>query len=106
MSTDPLPAGLGETPFQATVIDYAKLRGWFVCHQRPARTATGWRTAVQGHEGFPDLVLARNGVVILAELKGARGHPTPQQAAWGVHIGEQYRLWRPMDWPQIVDQLR
>jgi hypothetical protein len=100
-----LPANIRESDFQSTLIDYAKLRGWFVCHQRPARTATGWRTAIEGHEGFPDLVLARRGTVLLVELKGARGRPTPQQAAWGVQIGEQYRLWRPQDWPQILQEL-
>jgi hypothetical protein len=102
------PAGgspLSEDDLKARVIDTAKLNGWRVHHGRPARTHAGWRTAVEGHAGLPDLVLARDGVVILAELKSQRGQPTDDQARWLAAAGVHARLWRPADWPDILAQL-
>jgi hypothetical protein len=96
-----------EADLQSTVIDIAKLYGWLVAHQRPARTNSGWRTAVEGHTGFPDLVLCRgvrNGKpakLLFVELKNDRDKPSDDQKRWletllevpriGVHI------WRPAD---------
>jgi hypothetical protein len=60
---------ISEAEWQSRVIDYAKLRGWLVHHTRPARTEKGWRTALEGDAGFPDLVLARRGQVLFVELK-------------------------------------
>lgn len=61
---------------------------------------------MQGHEGFPDLVLARDGVVIFAELKTDKGRLGPGQKEWAEEIGAQYRLWRPKDMPQIIETLK
>ena len=71
-------------------------------HQRPARTMNGYRTAIQGHTGFPDLVLLRPPRLVFAELKGPRGKVQHDQALWlnGLEVVpyvEQY-LWRPKDW--------
>src|SRR5262245_42102129 len=41
------------------ILQLARLWGWASYHQRPARTARGWRTALSGCAGFPDLVLVR-----------------------------------------------
>jgi hypothetical protein len=73
MITDALRARLDdsmtEAQFMEQVVEYAHLRGWRVCHFRPGRTASGWRTAVSyDAEGWPDLLLVRERVVI-AELK-------------------------------------
>lgn len=73
------------------VLDLAALQGWRVHHDRPARVAEGWRTAISGNKGFPDLALARRGVVLFRELKGydARGRlgkATADQIAWGQAI--------------------
>ncbi|MCI0542945.1 MAG: hypothetical protein L0Z49_00695 [Actinobacteria bacterium] len=65
-----LPEGISEADLTWSS-GYAMVRGWRVCHFRPATTRDGWRTAVQGHPGFPDLVLARRGRVVFAELKAA-----------------------------------
>ena len=88
---------MDERDLQNTVIDMAKLRGWLVNHQRPARTDKGWRTAVEGHAGFPDLVLvrpARHELVtsnssnfrpprlLFVELKAKRGRLTDGQRQW------------------------
>lgn len=95
-----------ETQFLQRVVDTAKLYGWLVCHFRPARTEQGWRTAIQGDSGFVDLVLARNGEVLHPELKVGTKKPRPDQVAWGLAIGDTYRLWYPDDWDEIVAELR
>lgn len=95
-----------EADLLARVIDTAHLYGWLVHHTRPARTAQGWRTPIQGDRGAPDLLLARNGVVILAELKSGRGQLGPGQADWLDACGPFGRLWRPQDWEFIHTELR
>jgi len=95
-----------ETQFLQRVVDTAKLYGWLVTHFRPAKTERGWRTALQGDSGFVDLVLARGGVVLHAELKVGGGRPRPDQISWGEAIGDTYRLWYPDDWDDIVEELR
>ena len=98
---------LSEEDFQDRILKTAELYGWRCIHHRPARrTDGGWRTAMQGHPGFPDLVLARDGVVIVAELKSARGQPTADQWLWLEALGDHARLWRPQDWPAIQNELR
>lgn len=68
---------------QAFAVDYLRLRGWLVAHFRPARTVDGWRTPAQyDAKGFPDLAVARDGVVRLIEVKGPNGRLTPDQRAW------------------------
>jgi len=94
-----------EKEFQDAVIALAKLRGWLVAHFRPARTEHGWRTPMQGDKGFPDLVLARSGVVLFVELKVKGRRITPGQATWGAAIGDQWRVWRPADIETIRKEL-
>lgn len=97
---------LTEAQFTETIIELAKFQGWLVTHFRPAHTEHGWRTPLQGHKGFPDLVLARRGSVLIAELKTQRGRVTREQERWAEAIGECYRLWRPDDLDQIKEDLR
>lgn len=93
---------LTEAAFQQRVIDLAKLRGWRVAHFRPARTQRGnWVTPMAGHPGFPDLVIAKPGHLVIAELKTERGQLGPGQAEWLDALGEHGRLWRPSDWDEI-----
>jgi hypothetical protein len=103
----PLPRGLSEGDFKASVLGAAEWYGWVVHHGRPARTKNGWRTPIEGLPGFPDLVLARRGRVILAELKTHRrgSEPTEDQRRWLAELGEHGRLWRPDDWPEILREL-
>ena len=95
-----------EADFTAWVIDVAKLHGWLVHHVRPAWTAKGYRTPVQGDAGAPDLLLARDGVVVLAELKTQTGRVRPEQEAWLAACGPSARLWRPADRPAVLALLR
>jgi hypothetical protein len=107
-------------------IDLATMQRWAVHHDRPARrSGARWATAISGHAGFPDLVLARNGVVLFRELKGYQasgrmGRLSSEQRDWagqldpfwkaGAYI-ESARLripfdvWTPDDWDLIVATL-
>jgi hypothetical protein len=98
---------LSEADFQQRVLDYAQRCHWRVAHVRAAQVRNGrWATPVTGDPGFPDLVLARAGVVLLAELKSADGKFRPGQAEWLDAADAHGRLWRPGDWKAIVDELR
>jgi len=99
-------AELSEEDLQTRILQAATLYGWRAAHFRPARTAKGWRTPMSGDPGFPDLVLARGGVLIVPELKSRRGRTTPDQDLWLEALGDHARLWRPQDWPAIQSELR
>ncbi len=98
-----------EKHFQQCVIDLAELHGWKVWHQRPARVSVRggetYRSAGIGHKGAPDLLLARNGKVLNAELKTETGEASADQLAWLAACGPSGRLWRPSDWDEILDEL-
>jgi hypothetical protein len=103
---------MSERELLDAVVDAARLLGWRVMHQRPGRTLDGWRTAIQGHPGFPDLVLLRPPRLIFAELKTKRGRVHFDQATWlnGLDVvpGVEQYVWRPIDWEagRIEDALR
>ena len=96
------------------VVKTAMAFRWAVCHFRPARTRNGFRTAIQGHVGFPDLVIAKAGVVLIRELKSAKGRVSSEQFAWAQSLvpgWKEHRLdipddelsvlfdvWRPEHW--------
>ena len=98
-----------EAAFQASLIDIAKMFGWKVHHSRKVLVQehgqTRWKTPVAGHEGFVDLTLARNGVVIHAELKTETGKSSPEQLEWADAIGATHVLWRPHQYQEIVTLL-
>ncbi len=94
-----------ESELVGMILDRAASRGWLGYHARPARVKDGWRTPGQGNgaRGFPDLILARAGVVIVWEVKTARGRLTTEQTQWldaagGVCV-------RPADWPRVCEIL-
>lgn len=91
-----------ETELQGAVIELATWAKWLVHHTRPARTSEGWRTPVQGHVGFPDLILARGHRLIVAELKRQGAKPTEAQQLWLATIAEtpavEVHVWRPSNW--------
>ena len=102
-----------EATFTARVVALARANGWLVMHQRPACTARGWRTAVQGDAGFPDLVLVRPnargaGRILFVELKTDTGRPSESQLRWAetlLRAGAEYHLWRPSEWRAIEETL-
>ncbi len=99
-----LDRAMSEDDFLTAVLDLARLTGWMVHHCRPAQVRDGrWVTPIQGDAGFPDLILARPGRLIAAELKSARGRVTGGQAEWldvlaAVGGPVEVRVWRPADW--------
>ena len=110
-ATPTMPA-LTEAQFARQVYDLAALTGWSFVHFRPARTAHGWRTPVEGSlgAGFPDLILAHphRQQVLFIELKTERGRLSPAQEE--VHdflraAGADVRTWRPSDLPAIQEAL-
>lgn len=107
-----LGASMRESQFQALVIDAARALRWRVAHFRPALTRDGrviTPVAADG-AGFPDLVLVHpDGHVLFRELKTDRGRVAAHQQAWGealVEAGADWAVWRPRDWPLVLEQLR
>lgn len=105
-----------EAGFLQAVRELARACGWTCYHQRPALTRRGWRTALMGTSGYPDLTLAkgrcgtRAGRLLIVELKSERGALSPDQRHWKdileTIVGVEYYLWRPSDWDEIVHCLR
>lgn len=101
---------MSEREWQSRVLEAARLYGWRIAHFRPApdpRRGGAWRTPMEGDPGFPDLVLAKRGLVIFAELKTETGRLTTGQAAWLAELPPaamcaRTHVWRPSDWPEVV----
>lgn len=103
---------INEKSFQRAVIELAGFTGWRIYHPVPAMNARGgWRTAQEGHVGFPDLVLAKagpTGGLIFAELKTAVGRVSPDQRLWLDTLeqaGAEVYVWRPTDIATIRTRL-
>lgn len=99
-----------ESYFQSQVIMLAKLHGWLVMHTRAVEIRPGvWKTPLQGHAGFPDLVLAHNTRgALFAELKSDTGRLSKLQSAWLDTLsvaGCETHVWRPKDIDQISIRL-
>ncbi len=78
---------MSEADWQTWVVNTARARGWLVAHLRDSRG--------QDANGLPDLVLARGGLVILAELKTEAGKVRESQKPWLEASGNH--VWRPSD---------
>lgn len=88
-----------EAQLQDCVVQAARTLGWLVCHFRPAVNRRGhWQTPIQGNPGFPDLVLAKAGKVIFAELKKEKSGLAVAQYEWFDALKGHIYLWRPHDW--------
>jgi hypothetical protein len=93
---------MSESELQSKVIEFAKLSGWRCVHILPTEIGKGrWATPYQGDKGLPDLILARDGRVILVELKAHGGKPTLDQRAWLGAAGPNGYLWEPANWDEI-----
>ncbi len=94
-----------EQAFTDAVIELARLRGLLVHHCRPARTAKGWATPIQGDKGFTDLVIVGSRGVLFRELKTESGRVSPEQNEWIGRLaraGANVAVWRPTDWPHLI----
>jgi hypothetical protein len=103
-------AAITEKAWQSYVIDLAKYNGWHVFHALPVKNERGaWRTATQGDNGFPDLVLAHpTRGTIFAELKSTTGRLSKDQIAWIqvlYNSGANVHVWRPADRERVTEIL-
>ncbi|MEJ7719801.1 MAG: hypothetical protein WKF58_04890 [Ilumatobacteraceae bacterium] len=71
-----------EADCEDTIIEAARTLGYLVHAERPARSGRGWRTAIKGDAGFPDLVIAGHGRCFVVELKRHPRKATDEQLAW------------------------
>lgn len=98
--------GPSEAEFQTSVLDIAQRLRWLRYHALPVLDIHHhWRTAQSGEVGFPDLVLAKAGVILFRELKTDRGATTAGQKMWGAELGDAWAVWRPKDMPLIIATL-
>jgi len=93
---------VSERQLQAAIIEIAKWEGWMVFHALPVQNQNGrWRTATQGHTGFPDLVMAhKTRGILFVELKTTVGRISDNQQAWIDTLkaaGAEIYVWRPRD---------
>lgn len=109
LSAEDAPAPTSEATLQAHVIELAQnWLGWRVLHLRAGRTKRGkFGVQVTGKlgKGWPDLILAKPGRLVAAELKSDTGKLTPEQLdvlQWLQGAGVETYIWRPADWPEIV----
>jgi len=104
---------MNEAEFTDLVIEMAQVLGWLVHHQRPGRMADGrWRSSIQGHAGFPDLVLVhpKKHKLLFVELKSEKAKLRIEQREWRdallMSLPYSWRLWRPSDLDEIEEVLR
>lgn len=107
-------APISEKLFQEQILRLAQINGWKRFHPLAVRDYKGgYRTALAGDKGFPDLVLARAttsqrlGGLIFAELKSETGRIGIEQIEWSEHLAPwaEWYLWRPRDLDAIVERL-
>lgn len=96
-----------EAALQSHVLDLGSLYGWRRVHFRPALTSKGYRTAYTGDDGFPDVVMARNGCTVIAELKNAKNSASADQWEWlsffaGCDVDEFKQIAREVDFGGCV----
>ena len=100
---------LGGDQLAAQIVDLARVLHWRAVHHRPGRTASGYRTAITGDVGFPDVVVARAGALYVWECKRQLETVPGAQMAWIAALqlaGVDARVVRPSDWPTIEAVLR
>lgn len=100
---------MSEADLLKGVLDIARVLGWKTLHLRPARTAHGYRTPIQGDGvGWPDVFLVRRTRLVAAELKAERGRMTDAQRDWLEALrdaGVETFEWRPADYPDRVAEV-
>jgi hypothetical protein len=96
-----LDRAIPEAMLMRQVLELARLRGWADYHALDSRGS---------EPGWPDLALCRPPRVVFAELKSETGRVSAAQRRWldllGQCPGIETHVWRPGDWPRIVEVLR
>ncbi len=93
-----------EEDYLTQILELAHLRGWLCYHTRDSR---------RSNAGFPDLVMVRDGRIIIAEVKRQRGRLDAQQEAWitglmavAIPSRLEVHVWRPSDFAEVEKVLR
>ena len=101
---------ISEKAFSRQVEDLLKTFHWRWCHFRPARTEHGWRTALSGHQGFPDYIATKGSRLLICELKSGKNKLSPSQVEWIDSLKQipstEVYVWYPENWDDIVSILR
>jgi hypothetical protein len=97
----PLSGSMTEDELLQAITEAATYLGWRWFHIRRSDLAQQ-----QGHSGFPDVVLAKEGRVIFLELKSRTGRLRPDQHAWAEAIGEQWTAAWPDNLDDVLTMLR
>lgn len=91
---------ISEKQWQSMIIDLARRFQYeFIYHTWSSRHSPA---------GFPDLVLLKNGVMIVIEVKREDGQPTPEQYFWLLEFTKVTPfvfLWKPSDFDEAVEVL-
>lgn len=104
-------AELTERAWQDYLVSVARLCGWRVSHFGGGWSSRGYRTPCRyDGQGFPDLVMVhpRRKIILFVEVKTTKGKLSEEQERWRsdlVESGAEYRLWRPEDEAQAVNEL-
>lgn len=96
-----LTKAMTEDELLTAITGAATYLGWRWVHYRRSDLAQ-----MQGHSGFPDVVLAKEGRVIFLELKSRTGKLRPDQYAWANAIGEQWHGAWPANLDEVIAMLR
>jgi hypothetical protein len=88
-----------ERGYQAQVLELLEALHWRAIHTYPLRTKHGWKTGVSGPgcAGFPDVLAVKDGRLLAAELKSAKGRLTQDQQDWLRDLaaaGAEVHVWR------------
>jgi hypothetical protein len=92
------PKKLSEKDFQDQIIQLARMCGWtLIYHTKDSRDSP---------EGFPDLVMIKRDVLLVAELKVGNNKPSAAQQKWidgFCYVGALAYVWYPTDsnWKEI-----
>jgi hypothetical protein len=89
-----------EEELLTVIVEAAEMFHWRVHHDRRSDLARQ-----QGNAGFPDVVLARRGVVRFLELKSDRGQLSTEQFAWSLSL-PALEVVRPTDLDSVIESLR
>jgi len=85
-----------EKQWQSQVVDLARHLGWRKIYHT-------WNS-MHSAKGFPDLVMARERLVMV-ECKSETGKLNPDQQEWIEalkQVGVEVYCWRPSDWDEVV----
>ena len=88
-----------ERELQKAVIQLAETTGWMVYHVQNVKGHLRAKTSV----GFPDLIMIRDGQLVVAELKSEKGKLSQEQIHWLTSfnwLDKNCRVfvWRPEQW--------